>query len=658
MEDSVQGVVQNGAAQGEYGEDGEDAVQDSPRLLTSDEISFILSKITSPQIMIPELRENIAEQIKTMYTHQLSYIKIKPSKIEKLASYIFNKSQRSFFQPGTPVGFNVAESVGQPATQLILNAFHKAGQVGSGGFQRYKEVINPKNPKTLKNFLKNTTMQIHMTDQNYSYEDLYIKSQQFVSVSAFDLLEKNTIIKEEYPFDDMSMYTDGFKEINNYQDLGCGIRLRFDREKIFLYKIPIENIAMAISDEFENTIFSYFFSSQLDCVIDIYPIPEAIQTDDFSSLKQSCSIFENGILHNKLKELVFGNFKDISVALVKTIPVLDIIEEVTEHYVSEEEKSDSLVRVWIKHYYAKKEGVPISKLEDLLELSGYPIVEVDPDNNYYVVESAALDVVKNIKALLATETDILEKSFEETGKLTSSPLFLAGFYNYIKTQGSNLEEVRLDPDVDEFKTISSSVTEIYKVLGIEVARSFIEKEIYDTFTEANEYIAPRNIEIISDWMTASGRPVAVNTKSVPKAESSIIRSICFENPKDNIVKGAVLGTEEEINNVSARILFGVQQSLGTGAFKVKEDPEIVKLYNSFATERSSVVGSVAGSVSGSVTGPYRLTSNTLKMAKDSVASTAVSSAVSGAQFKGLLPEAESSLFGSDISKKDDIFFDI
>ena len=641
----------------------------SPRFLTSDEISYILSKIAPPQIMVPELRDNISAQIKTMYAYQLSYIQIKPSKIEKLASYIYNKSQRSFFQPGTPVGFNVAESVGQPATQLILNAFHQAGQVGSGGFQRYKEAINPKNPKTLKNFLSKATMQIHMMNKDYSYEDLYIKSQQFVSVSIFNLLKKNTIIEEEYPFDDMSMYTPGFKEINNYQDLGCGIRLRFDREKIFLYKIPLENIAMAISDAFETTHFSYFFSAQIDCVIDIYPLPEIIQTDDFSDLKQSCSFFKEGVLYNKLKELSLGKFQDISLAIVaKPIPVVNLIEEVTEHYISDSEKSETLFRVWIKHVYAKKEGVPLSKLEDLLDLSGYPIVEVDPDNNYYVVEAGVAsgsDIVKNIKSLLKVESDILQQSFEDTGKLTSSPLYLAGYYNYIKTKGSNLEEVRLEPDVDEFNTISSSVTEIYKVLGIEVARSFIEKEIFDTFAEASEDIAPRNIEIISDWMTASGRPVAVNTKNVPKSESSIMRSICFENPKDNIVKGAVLGTEEEINNVSARILFGIQQSLGTGAFKIKEDPEIIKLYDSFASsKRASAVGGSAGA------SPYRLTSNTLKMADVSIPASSAAIGQSVPVFQSYqsvqpqrpelyaIPEAESSLFGSDISKKNDIYFDI
>ena len=116
-------------------------MDDIPRYLTSDEVLSISNEIYYPQISSIELRNHTHAEIKRTVQYQLSTIKIKPSKIEALSDYIANKSRRSFIEPGMPVGFNAAESVGQPATQLVLNTFHSAGQLGKNPFKRFTENI-------------------------------------------------------------------------------------------------------------------------------------------------------------------------------------------------------------------------------------------------------------------------------------------------------------------------------------------------------------------------------------------------------------------------------------------------------------------------------------------------------------------------------------
>lgn len=586
--------------------------QEEPRFLTRDEISLILSRLAKPQIMCSELREHIYNQIRNIYGYQLGIIKLKPSKIEKLGDYIANKSERSFYQPGTPIGFNVAESVGQPATQLVLNTFHSAGQSGAAGFDRFKQNI------ALKDYRKNEkefNMKIHMYNKDYSFEDLYIKAQSFISVTISSLLDNSRIRRERYPFEDMSIYTDEFKKINTYKDRGCGIRLRFDREKLLLHQIPLEIIALELEKASEGDLFTLFFGPNLEGIIDIYPNPDRLCDSDNVDLKECCTIFENGILKNKLNSSTIGDYLHISSASVKKLPVSKCISNVTEDYAEDDKISKNTVRVWVNKVYMKKEGIPSSKIEDLLNETGYSVINADDGGNYFVVESNSLNVISEIKKMIKKEDDSLIDHFSKTGRLISSDLYKAAYYNIITTSGTDLAKVRNNPEVDEYHTISDSPSEIYAVYGIEVCRAYLEKEIYDLFEENDQLIAPRNIKIMVDWMTSGLHPISVNPKSVYKTDNSIMRAFCFESPRNAIVKGAVLSTNESLSNVSARVLFGQQQTLGTGAFKVREDPEIRELYDNLKSEDS--------------VGAFRLTSDTLR--------------------KSVLPQAANDLFDEDLS---------
>lgn len=613
-----------------------DKMDDKPRFLTNDEIESILARLAPPQIMMTELRNHVHTEIKKMYKYQLEILKLKPSKIDKLGDYIANKSERSFFHPGTPVGFNIAESVSQPATQLVLNTFHSAGQVGQSPFKRFERNIK------LSQYKKKPgdfNMKIHMYNKDYSYEDLYIKAQQFVTVTLDSLLDNSMIVKEEYPFDDMSIYTEDFKTLNKYTDDGYAIRLRFDNEKLFLHQIPLESIAMELEKIDSGRLFTVFYGPQREGIIDIYPSKIALlpngETDE-NSFKDACQVFESGTLMSKIQNIRLGDYSDISTATVEKIPVVKLIQDVTWHFDITDDgpvESKTHARVWVNWVFAKKEGVPIEKLEKLLELTGYPIVETDPDGNFYVVESNSLKIKSSIEQLLKQEDKALIEKFSETKLLSSSELYLAGYYNFIHTQGSNLAMVRVHPEVDEFTTISNSALEIFDVLGLEACRSYLEKEMFDLFADNGQNIAPRNISMLVDWMTASFRPISVNIKSMLKTDSSIIRSMCFEDPKENVVKGAVLSTEDPISNVSSRILFGVKQKIGTGSFSTMEDREVMELYSKLNSETNA--------------GAFRLTAETL-----------ASSAYSIRERKQI-PQAESDLFSeSDLSRGSEIDFQV
>lgn len=550
-----------------------DTNNDSPRYLTIEEIKQLLERIEPPQISGEEMRKHTHKEIKKTIGYQLSNIKLRPSKLEDLGNFIENKSKRSFIDPGMPVGFNAAESVGQPATQLVLNTFHSAGQVGQNPFVRFHENIQLKKYKKKE---EDFSMKVHMNNKDFSFEDLYIYSQRFVSKSLFNLLDTEDIIEDEYPFEnDKDVYTEDFKRLNEYKDEGGGIRLKFNRELLFLHQIPLQTISLQLSRMKEAEI-TVFCGPQMTGIIDIYP-KKSLCKDENEDFNECINVFKNGALLNFLKTSYIDKYPSIKEANVVKVPVTSLIVDVTPNYENEDIDS-SKVRVWVDLVKARKDAIPVKKLEDLLDIAGYDIVDTDPYGMYYIINSSDLNIKEELNRMLSDEDKRLKELFLEKEFLETTPLYRSGYYCYISTKGTDLEKIRIEPDVDEQNTISNNVIEIYDVLGIEVARNYLEKEIFDLFTENDQNIAPRNISIIADWMTTGIRPISINPKSIPKSESSNIRSMCFERPKDHIVRGAVLGTEEHISNVSARVMFGLKQTLGTGSHEIIVNNRVTRDY--------------------------------------------------------------------------------
>lgn len=159
----------------------------------------------------------------------------------------------------------------------------------------------------------------------------------------------------------------------------------------------------------------------------------------------------------------------------------------------------------------------------------------------------------------------------------------------ISTHYVNFKNLLALDIVDNTRTISNNVWDIYEVLGIEAAREFLIEE----FLNIMEGINSCHACLLVDRMTYSGNIASITRYTMKKDESGPFGKASFEETMDNFLNAAVKGEVEPTEGVSAAIICGKRANIGTGMVDVKIDisklpfckPIITKAFADRAKER-------------------------------------------------------------------------
>ena len=115
------------------------------RSLTTDEINEILETIPLNKSIPIETAESIRNGLLSTIRGQLESIKIYPQAIPDLVKIVEEEYHKSILQAGEMVGVQAATSIGEPVSQMTLNAFHFSGISSIGiasGVPRVEEILN------------------------------------------------------------------------------------------------------------------------------------------------------------------------------------------------------------------------------------------------------------------------------------------------------------------------------------------------------------------------------------------------------------------------------------------------------------------------------------------------------------------------------------
>ena len=183
-----------------------------PRLLTEEEIQYIVDVIPVGPCAIKEVGESICSQIKNsmkmfLRGHKFS---IKEKTLETIRNQIYEKYIKSTVEAGDSVGSFGSMAIGEPLTQENLNTFHTAGaEHGTeGSITAITNLFN-----SGPNNLSNRSCVVHFKNKNMTKEEIKVISSAFQGISIQDVVFL-TESQNELPEKDKVWYLNFFKIIN------------------------------------------------------------------------------------------------------------------------------------------------------------------------------------------------------------------------------------------------------------------------------------------------------------------------------------------------------------------------------------------------------------------------------------------------------------
>jgi DNA-directed RNA polymerase II subunit RPB1 len=132
----------------------------------------------------------------------------------------------------------------------------------------------------------------------------------------------------------------------------------------------------------------------------------------------------------------------------------------------------------------------------------------------------------------------------------------------LDSEGTNLLDLFVSPNVDPTRTFSNDIHEILDVFGIEAARMALYDEMMDVF--GADSVNYRHPCVLIDAMTYHGYLIAIDRFGMNKLENGVLAKSSFEMTSKILFDAAVSGEFDNMRGVSANIMFGQKPPCGTG----------------------------------------------------------------------------------------------
>lgn len=180
--------------------------------------------------------------------------KLTKKQIDEIFEEIKNNFNKNIVQAGEMVGIIAAQSLGEPITQLMLNAIHSAGVQGKGGMSigvdRFKEIFS------LSKNIKQPYMILYFYDEYSKKKDFAYKIASYIKLTK--IKDIRTTIEVRYENDPLA--EDSFTKLDNISnvfgknankyssefELSWLLRIRFDKEKMLTREITLIDIKSQI----------------------------------------------------------------------------------------------------------------------------------------------------------------------------------------------------------------------------------------------------------------------------------------------------------------------------------------------------------------------------------------------------------------------------
>ena len=164
----------------------------------------------------------------------------------------------------------------------------------------------------------------------------------------------------------------------------------------------------------------------------------------------------------------------------------------------------------------------------------------------------------------------------------------------LDTTGTNLLDVLAFEFIDNKKTYSNDIKEIFNVLGIEAARQVLYNEFMDVMEFSGVYINYHHLSILCDRMTSNQNMVAIFRSGILNDDIGPISKSTFEVHTEVLLEASRHADFDHMRGVSANVMMGQTGTYGTGAFGLVLDMDAMKNIQSQEAARENLDVEIEG----------------------------------------------------------------
>lgn len=182
-----------------------------------------------------------------------------------------------------------------------------------------------------------------------------------------------------------------------------------------------------------------------------------------------------------------------------------------------------------------------------------------------LLQNVVLRGIKGINKVVLRK--IVDNMVENNGVYKKQDIWV------LDTIGTNLLDVLSLDFIDNKRTTSNDIIEIYHVLGIEAARQAIYNELVDVVEFDGTYINFHNYSVLVDRMTGTEKLISIFRHGINNDNIGPIAKASFEETPEMFLKAARHAELDTMRGVSANVMCGQEGFFGTSAFQVVLDIE-------------------------------------------------------------------------------------
>lgn len=167
------------------------------------------------------------------------------------------------------------------------------------------------------------------------------------------------------------------------------------------------------------------------------------------------------------------------------------------------------------------------------------------------------------KQTLEKITEIQETDISISYNIPQQAIVTRNSYIYSGiSDGSNLTILSYLSNIDFDHTYSSNLREIYNYLGIEAARTFLLRSLYQSINNGSDDINVHHLQLISDFQTFAGELTKIGYSGISNQTNEVFQQMSTQRPIEAIIKAASFSLEDPLQGVSGAITVGIPANIG------------------------------------------------------------------------------------------------